>query len=115
MKKVISLLISIALMLVVLPIGAYAAFPDIAENHWAYASVEKLVSVGTINGMPDGSFNPTGVVSRGEFVKMLGKSDIRFEQNFADVPESFDGFPIALVTAGLMALAFMGFSNLQVW
>ena len=27
-------------------------------------------------------------------------------------PKAFDGFPIALVTAGLMALAFMGFSGL---
>ena len=32
-----------------------------------------------------------------------------------DNPKAFDGFPIALVTAGLMALAFMGFSGLQVW
>ena len=30
----------------------------------------------------------------------------------ADVPESFQGSAIALVTAGLMALAFMGFSGL---
>ena len=27
----------------------------------------------------------------------------------ADVPESFRGAPIGLITAGLMALAFMGF------
>ncbi len=30
----------------------------------------------------------------------------------ADVPESFQGAPIALITAGLMSLAFMGFSGL---
>lgn len=30
----------------------------------------------------------------------------------ADVPESFRGAPIALVTAGMMALAFMGFAGL---
>lgn len=29
-----------------------------------------------------------------------------------DIPKAFDGFPIALVTAGLMSLAFMGFSGL---
>ena len=29
-----------------------------------------------------------------------------------DVPAAFEGTPIALVTAGLMALAFMGFSGL---
>ena len=32
-----------------------------------------------------------------------------------DNPKAFDGFPIALVTAGLMALAFMGFSGLKGW
>jgi electron transport complex protein RnfA len=31
----------------------------------------------------------------------------------ADVPDSFRGAPIALVTAGLMALAFMGFAGLD--
>ena len=34
---------------------------------------------------------------------------------FAEYPKAFEGFPIALVTAGLMALAFMGFSGLKVW
>jgi len=31
-----------------------------------------------------------------------------------DSPKSFEGFPIALVSAGLLALAFMGFSGLKV-
>ena len=31
-----------------------------------------------------------------------------------DVPESFRGFPIALVSAGLMAIAFMGFSGFSI-
>ena len=34
---------------------------------------------------------------------------------FAEYPKCWEGFPIALVTAGLMALAFMGFSGLKVW
>ena len=33
----------------------------------------------------------------------------------ADYPKCFEGFPIALVSAGLMALCFMGFSGLKVW
>ena len=40
---------------------------------------------------------------------------VRERVQFADYPKCFEGFPIALVTAGLMALAFMGFSGLQVW
>ena len=42
-------------------------------------------------------------------------ASIRERLVFAEYPKSWDGFPIALVTAGLMALAFMGFSGLKVW
>ena len=42
-------------------------------------------------------------------------ASIRERLEFADSPKCFEGFPLALVTAGLMALAFMGLSGLKVW
>jgi len=42
-------------------------------------------------------------------------ASVRERLEFSEPPKSFEGFPIALVTAGLMALCFMGFSGLQVW
>ena len=42
-------------------------------------------------------------------------ASIRERLVFADYPKCWDGFPIALITAGLRALAFMGFSGLKVW
>lgn len=42
-------------------------------------------------------------------------ASVRERNVFADCPKCFEGFPIALVTAGLMALSFMGFSGLSVW
>ena len=33
----------------------------------------------------------------------------------AKCPESFSGFPIALISAGLLALAFMGFSGMKIF
>ena len=42
-------------------------------------------------------------------------ASIRERLVFADYPKCWDGFPIALITAGLMALAFMGFSGQKVW
>ncbi|WP_312280115.1 MULTISPECIES: electron transport complex subunit RsxA [unclassified Oscillibacter] len=42
-------------------------------------------------------------------------ASIRERLVFADPPKAFEGFPIALVTAGLMALAFMGFSGANVF
>ena len=40
---------------------------------------------------------------------------VREQTEFSETPKAFEGFPIALVTAGLIALAFMGFSGLKVW
>ena len=37
---------------------------------------------------------------------------IRERLDRADVPKCFKGIPIALVTAGLMSIAFMGFAGL---
>ena len=41
-------------------------------------------------------------------------ASIRERLVFADYPKCWDGFPIALITAGLMALAFMGFSGMKI-
>ena len=39
-------------------------------------------------------------------------SGIREQLALADVPKGMKGIPIALVTAGILALAFMGFAGL---
>jgi len=51
----------------------------------------------------------------GFLVAIVLFASIRERLVFAGYPECFEGFPIALVTAGLMALAFMGFSGLKIW
>lgn len=42
-------------------------------------------------------------------------ASVRERMEFSECPKSFEGFPIALVTAGLIALAFMGFTGLKIW
>ncbi|MGM9641358.1 MAG: electron transport complex subunit RsxA [Faecousia sp.] len=42
-------------------------------------------------------------------------SAVRQRVEEAECPRSFKGFPIALVAAGLLALAFMGFSGLKIF
>lgn len=41
-------------------------------------------------------------------------ASVRERIEFADYPECFEGFPICLVSAGLLALAFMGFSGMNI-
>ena len=49
-------------------------FGDVPVTHWAFPAVEELVARGAIAGYPDGSFRPSALVSRAEFVKMLDLS-----------------------------------------
>ena len=59
----------------------------------------------------------TGVVNgfataAGFFVAIVLMAGIREKIEHNNVPEAFKGTPIVLVTAGLMAIAFCGFSGL---
>ena len=42
-------------------------------------------------------------------------ASVREKMEFSECPKSFEGFPIALVAAGLIALAFGGFSGLKIF
>ena len=42
-------------------------------------------------------------------------ASLRERVDKAECPESFKGYPIALIAAGLLALAFMGFSGLKIF
>ncbi|MBR1457369.1 MAG: electron transport complex subunit RsxA [Oscillospiraceae bacterium] len=41
-------------------------------------------------------------------------ASVRERIQFADYPENFEGFSICLISAGLVALAFMGFSGMKI-
>ena len=71
----------------------------------ALTNVQKGYNVlqGTINGFA------TAVGFTISIVLMAG---IREKIAYIDIPKSFQGFPTVLLTAGLMAVAFFGFSGL---
>ena len=48
----------------------------------------------------------------GFLVAIVLFASVRERTEYADYPKAFEGFPIALVSAGLMAIAFMGFNGL---
>ena len=50
--------------------------------------------------------------SLGYGLAMVLFSGLREHLALSDVPESFKGVPIALITVGIMAMAFMGFSGI---
>ena len=62
-------------------------------------------------GLLETTFNSLGG-GLGFFLALVIMASIRERLELAEVPEAMKGAPIALITAGLLATAFMGFSGL---
>lgn len=71
-----------------------AAFPDVAQDHWAYKYVYAAKENGLISGDENGHFNPESNVTNEEFVKMA-VCLIGYEP-FA---EANGGYPMGYITA----------------
>ena len=67
---------------------------------------EKGVGIGLLTGVVNGFATAAG------FFVIVLMAGIREKIEHNNVPEAFKGTPIVLVTAGLMAIAFCGFSGL---
>jgi len=70
-----------------------------------------LLNVGEKNNFLESAFYGFGAAVGFTLVMILFAS-IRERLEYADIPKPFQGAPIALITAGLMSIAFMGFGGL---
>ena len=71
----------------------------------AITNVQK--EYGILTGIVNGFATAVGFM-----IAIIILAGLREKMEYNDVPESFKGMPIVLVTAGLMAIAFCGFSGL---
>ena len=51
-------------------------------------------------------------IAVGFFIAIVLMAGLREKIEYNDIPKPFRGMPIVLLTAGLMAIAFVGFSGL---
>ena len=70
--KLFSILTAVALSLSsVQALADGIAFTDLPSDHWAYGPITALSEQNVINGMGDGTFQPSGNVTREQFIKLL--------------------------------------------
>ena len=70
LKKVLSLVLCVAVMLSVMVMGAGAAFSD-QDKIENTEAVDACVALNIIGGYPDGSYKPEGNIKRSEITKMI--------------------------------------------
>lgn len=71
MKRILSLILAaaLALSLVIIPVSA-AEFNDVSKTHWAYGYITEMQEAGLVNGVGKGKFNPSGKLTRVQFLAM---------------------------------------------
>ena len=106
-QKMIATVAMLAITATAAPVTANAAYhttyTDVTPNDWFYSDVMTLSGQGVVNGVG---------TSVGYTISIILLAGIRERIEGNDIPYSFQGSPIVLVTAGLMAIAFFGFSGL---
>ena len=72
LKKVLSLVLALAMMLSVMVVGAGAAFTDEDEFSAEYVTAaEVLTNIGVLKGYEDGSFQPQDTITRAETAALI--------------------------------------------
>ncbi len=49
-------------------------FPDVPSDHWAYDSIEEVVSENVVEGYPDGNYHPEWDVTRGQMAVFIARA-----------------------------------------
>lgn len=107
MKKVLSLILAVAMILSMTAVVSAAKFADVDSNYsWAESAIEELSNDGVITGYDDGTFKPGKSITRQEAITLLSKAlgasaeSNEFIVNFAyrtyekDLEECLDSYAV---------------------
>lgn len=88
------------------PVQTPQRFKDVNKDHWAFDFIAELTEMGIIKGKSTDKFDPSGNVTRGEFVSLLARTlklDAAKEHPFKDVGGALEADIAAAYKAGITA------------
>lgn len=115
MRKSIVVLVALA---IIFSSFCYAInFSDVASDHWAYQYITELSDKQVINGYPDGTFNPNGTITRGEFCKLVMASCLPTWLDMSEAESTMDhwagGYISLAETYGIIEQGAINVSNVN--
>jgi len=57
-----------------MPIARRADFSDVPSSFWAYDNIQRAYGLGLISGFPNGTFGPSGYITKAEVLAILSKT-----------------------------------------
>ena len=73
LKSIATVLMLAFVFTMVLPMSAFAAFPDVAGNHWAVQQLDRVAARGIMGGYEDGTARPNNPVTQFEAIAMASR------------------------------------------
>ena len=67
----ISPLVLAGFVTLLLPLHAFASFPDVSSTHANYDAIAYVQAQEIVSGYPDGTYHPDATINRAEFVKII--------------------------------------------
>ncbi|NLC53062.1 MAG: S-layer homology domain-containing protein [Firmicutes bacterium] len=114
MRKVLVVLVSLAMLFSVVPV-AMGAFEDAPKaTHWAYDNFTLLYNAGLLTGYPAGTFKGERYATRYEMVELTARILQYLESQIYDTPLPENGGRIALTEAEAKRLISQALADEQV-
>lgn len=73
MKKFICIILSAVFMTLTCACAGAAGFSDVNEGDWFYDNVTDMTNQGYLSGYEDGTFRPSGIITKAELVSVTGR------------------------------------------
>ena len=89
MKKFLAVFLVFSMLFVGSSVFALS-FSDLPSTHWAYPYITELTNKKVINGYEDGTFRPSGTVTRGEFIKLAVVASLPEGMDISDAETSLN-------------------------
>ena len=89
-KKILAMLLAVAMVVSLLPVNTYAAFSDV-QGHWGQRAIEKWSAMGIVQGS-GGMFRPNDLITRGEMAVIIDhimNYQAKSENRFSDLGQAF--------------------------
>lgn len=83
------------------------SFVDVPKNHWAASAIAEAVQAGYVSGYPDGTFRPSGTITRAEVAGMLSRVTKLVPEKGSDAFADLEGHWSREEVRQLVALGFI--------
>ncbi|MEG6565770.1 S-layer homology domain-containing protein [Thermoanaerobacterium saccharolyticum] len=106
LKKLIAVVLTFTLVFSAMAVGFAGTFSDVSSSAPYASAVARLQSLGLVSGMPDGTYQPDGVVTRAQMIAFVNAAEgLQQAAQLAVGPTKFKDVPASYWASGDINIA----------